>query len=462
MRKVTEKAYEITDAKISFVSLVDKAANLRKFLITKEADGKASFTTYGRIVKTKTDDASHYATGIVYEPMTEDSHGNYMTEEEITKACYWYSENGDKVDLQHSFEPLDGCSVVENWVAKADFNVDGEEVKKGTWLMTVKVADEDIWKGIENGEITGLSMGGIGNYSEEDVDMDSVSKGQKASEKKSLLKQLGAALGFDVVEKGAMAELYEERSKGTLFWNALNALDEVLYSYDNITGRWRYESDEGRVRECLEDFNNIITDILTGSKEDSITKAIEADRPVEKAGKAMSNKNRETLQGIYESLGVFLEAFKDPDPEEEETTDEDEEKDDKDEPETDETKPGGKEIKKEEHDMTKQEVEQIVSAAIEKAMGGGTQQAAGSETAPTEITQEAVEKMVQTAIEKALAPQEQEEQPVTADQVQEMITAAVEKAVEPVLKSRGLPSNLNSDGNVEKAAGEEHYLHGIL
>ncbi len=129
---------------------MDKAANLRKFLITKEADGKASFTTCGRIVKT--DAANHFVTGIVYEPLTEDSHGNYMTEEEITKACYWYSENGDKVDLQHSFEPLDGCSVVENWVAKADFNIDGEEVKKGTWLMTVKVTDGDVWKGIENGK----------------------------------------------------------------------------------------------------------------------------------------------------------------------------------------------------------------------------------------------------------------------------------------------------------------------
>ena len=472
MRKVTNKAYEITDAKISFVSLVDKAANLRKFLITKEADGKASFTTCGRIVKT--DAANHYVTGIVYEPMTEDSHGNYMTEEEIVKACYWYSENGDKVDLQHSFEPLDGCSVVENWVAKADFKVGDEEVKKGTWLMTVKVTDGDVWKGIENGEITGLSMGGIGNYSEEDVELDSVSKGQKTSEKKGLLKQLGAALGFNVVEKGAMAELYEERSKGTLFWDAFNTLQEVLYSYDNITGRWRYESDEGRVRECLEEFNSIITDILTGGKG-SITKAIEADRPVEKAGKAMSNKNRETLQGIYESLGVFLEAFKDPDPEEEkpddeekpegeETTDGDGETDDKGKADKDEKKSGGKEIKKEEHDMTKQEVEQIVSAAIAKAMGGNAQQAQATEgnTAATEITPEAIEKMVQAAVEKALTPQEQEVQPVTAEQVQEMITAAVAKAVDPVLKSKGLPSNLNGDGSVEKAAGEEHYLHGIL
>ena len=65
--------------------------------------------------------------------------------------------------------------------------------------------------------------------------------------------------------------------------------------------------------------------------------------------------------------------------------------------------------------------------------------------------------MVEAAIEKALEPQREV---VTAEQVQEMITAAVAKAVDPVLKSKGLPSNLG--GGVEKSAGEQHYLHGIL
>ena len=74
-----------------------------------------------------------------------------------------------------------------------------------------------------------------------------------------------------------------------------------------------------------------------------------------------------------------------------------------------------------------------------------------------EITPETINAMVEAAIEKALEPQREV---VTAEQVQEMITAAVAKAVDPVLKSKGLPSNLG--GGVEKSAGEQHYLHGIL
>ena len=464
MRTSLRKAYEITDAKIQFVSLVDKAANLRKFLLTKADGGKASFTTYGRIIKA--DAENHYVTGIVYEPMAEDSHGNYMTEAEITKAAYYFAKNGDKVDLQHSFEPLEGATVVETWIAKADFDIGGEAVKKGTWLMTVEVTDESVWDSIEKGDITGFSMGGIGNYSEEDVELDDVTK-QDSSGKKGLFKQLAEALGFKVVEKGAMAELYEERSKGTLFWNAFNSLEEILYTYNPITGRWRYESDEAKVRECLEDFNGIITSILTGGQ--SITKAIQDDRPVEKAGKKMSGKNKETLQGIYESLGAFVKEFDDPEPE----------TDDPDKKKSGEPNDGGEAASsetdkdKEEKEVNKQEVEAIVASAIAKAMGNDLQQKeqpvqgvqeivgavgkAARNTAPETITPESVEKMVREAISKAMTPPEEQ---ISAAQVQEMIGAAVAKAVEPVLKSRGLPSNLG--GTVEKAAGEEHYLHGIL
>lgn len=459
MRKGLKKAYEITDAKIQFVSLVDKAANKRQFLLKKADDGKAAFTTYGRIVKA--DAENHYVTGIVYEPMAEDSHGNFMTEAEITKAAYWFAKNGDKVDLQHSFEPLDGATVVETWIAKADFEIDGEAIRKGTWLMTVEVADESVWEGIEKGEITGFSMGGLGNYSEEDVNLDKVSK-QEASEKKGLLKQIAEALGLSVVEKGEVAELFATRSKGNLFWEAFYALSDTLQHYDPYAGCWQFETDEGKVRECLEDFNAIITDILAG--KETITKAIQTDQPIAKAGKKMSGKNRETLTGIYESLGAFLKEFEEPedDPDDKNTGDDQQEPDSDDKTKTD----------KEDKEVTKQEVEQIVSAAIEKAMGENGQQTtpqaqSGAEVVakdggednhtPAEITPEAIEKMVSEAIAKAMEPQQEA---VTAEQVQEMITAAVAKAVDPVLKSKGLPSNLGS--NVEKAAGEQHYLHGIL
>jgi len=451
-----KKAYEITDAKIQFVSLVDKAANKRKFLLKKEANGRATFTTYGKIVKA--DVENHYVTGIVYEPLTEDSHGNYMTEAEITKAAYHFAKNGNKVDLQHSFEPLEGASVVESWIAKADFDIGGEQIKKGTWLMTVEVADESVWEGIEKGDITGLSMGGLGNYSEEDVDLDTISK----TESKGLFKKLAKALGYEVVEKGEMEDLYEKRSKGSRFWDALNTLENVLRHYNPITDSWEFEEDPGKVAETLEDFNKVITEIVTGGQDASTSLA--QTMPVEKAGRKMSGKNFEALKGIFESLGAFIAAFEDPDSKEAKDDESDTGAGTTDSQQTEQ---------KEDKTVTKSEVEQIVEEAVQKAVATATgtvdpeeekmkeaeaEDPAGSKTVKKaeDITPESISEMVQQAVAKAMEPKEDS---VTLDQVREMITKAVHEAVEPVLKSKGVPTALD----MGRPSGEsQHYLHGIL
>ena len=174
MAKKIEKAYAISNARISFVSLVDKAANKHKFLLTKAENGAANFTSTGRIVKKDSD--SHFVTGIVYEPMAEDTDGNYMTESEITKAAHWFMKNDGDVDLQHCFKKAKGVEVVESYVAKADMEIEGQNIAKGTWLMTMEVTDGDTWEAIEKGDITGFSMGGVGEYSDEDVELEDVEK----------------------------------------------------------------------------------------------------------------------------------------------------------------------------------------------------------------------------------------------------------------------------------------------
>ena len=422
-----QKAIAITDAKISFVSLVDKAANKRNFLITKAEDGQAQFSTYGRIVKT--DVEHHFVTGIVYEPMTEDAHGNFMTEDEITKAAYWFAKNGDGVDLQHSFETLEKADVVESWVAKSDFECNGETVKKGTWLMTVEVTDEDVWDAVQKGEITGFSMGGVGKYDTEDTELENnnvektATPDTQTTERKGIFKKLAAMFGLDVVEKGAMEEEYNQRAKSSNFWTAFYTLEDLLYRYDYSQDRWTFESDEATIRDALADFNKIISDILT---ESSIAKSL----AVEKAGKKLSAKNKESLTSIYNNLGTFLAEVED---------------------------------EQEETEMTKSEIEQMVAEAVAKATEPAAPAAeetpAAPETdAPAEITAESVQKMVDAAIEKALAPKEE----LTADDVNDIVEKAVKKALEPIMKARALPTSIG-DGDAEPVEkGDKHYLTGIL
>ncbi len=439
------KAFAISDARISFVSLVDKAANKRRFLITKAENGTANFASYGRIIKA--DAEHHYVTGIVYEPLVEDTDGNYITEEEITKAAYWYAKNGDKVDVQHSFEALPNACVVENWIAKADFECGGEKITKGTWLMTVEVTDENVWRQIEKGEITGFSMGGVGNYSEEDENLADVNK---SDEKVGLLAKLAGMLG---VEKAAVKNIYSRHKKDKDFWSAWDSLHSVLHSaYDT------FEDNPQKIREALSDFSEIITELLTG--DDNIMKSIakNAPAPLEKSGRKMSDKNKQTLNGIYNSLGEFLKSFDDKEHEDTESNAED-----------------NKETE-EEKELTKTECEAIVSKAVTEKLAAAGITAPETDTEPVakaqegnttassgaELTEDAIVGMVEKAINKALAGGQPAEPPVTPEQVNEMITKAVNQRVNEVLKARSLPSNLNAAAGTVESRPEPHYMHGIL
>lgn len=461
MTRKVKKAKEITDARISFVSLVDKAANKRQFLIVKDEEGKAAFTTYGKIIKT--DSESHFVTGVVYEPMVEDAHGNYMTADEIAKAAYWFAKNGNRVDLQHNFVSADGTAVVESWIAKSDSNIGGADIKEGTWLMTVEITDDDLWQSIEKGEITGLSMGGLGVFSKEDTELS------EASVKKSKGR----------VTKGEVADSYKQVNISSSFWNAFDALRNGLYSYNSYTGVYTYQTDESKIKEALEDFNGIITELLTDASQ-PLTKSLFDCKPtpeagrIEKSGRTLSAKNRAALQNLYDDLGTFLadaDAEKDK-PNGETGTEEDKQQDGEEKgkkPGDDNSAETTKKTKttKEGKTMTKSEAEKLVQDAIAKALGQQTEQttAAVTKAEDEEITPDFVQKAVDAAIKKALGQQEQEqkqEQQLTKADLEGFIEAIVKKSVAEVRGSRANPTNLNDASGIVQKSADQHYLHGIL
>lgn len=430
MPKKIAKAYEISNARINFVSLVNKAANKHQFLIVKADDGNATFQTFGRIVKADTE--SHYVTGIVYEPMVEDSQGNYMTEEEIAKAAHWFMKNEGSVDIQHCFKKADGCEVVESYVAKSDMEIDGQPIKKGTWLMTMEISNADVWDSISKGDITGYSMGGVGAYSLEDVELPV----EKQEEPKGIFKKLAKAMGFEVVEKGAVKNQYNRRIKSDNFYTAWSALSNVLdgEKFNPETGQYEYgyTDDEDVIRAALSDFNDIVTNLLTGNV--SIVKSLEkaakeAPAPIIKAGKSLSSKNLSALKGIHESLGSFLSDFEE-------------------EPENN--------INKEDDTMTHEEVQNIVGEEVKKAME------------PIAKQLEAITKSAEPTTPETATPEMSD---VSADTIAKMVGEEVQKAMEPVtkmleplMKSRSLPGNLNDapGSAVTKSEAEPHYMTGMF
>ncbi len=99
-------------------------------------------------------------TGIVYEPDTIDLQDDYATADEIQEAAHDYMAEAQVVKAMHEGKPL-SIDVVESYIAPLHFNLDdGQLVKKGSWVVVLKVNDEEVWKKVKTGEFTGLSMGG--------------------------------------------------------------------------------------------------------------------------------------------------------------------------------------------------------------------------------------------------------------------------------------------------------------
>lgn len=405
------KATEIMDAKISFVSLVNKAANKRQFLITKAEDGKAQFQTYGSILMSEAE--THYITGVVYEPMVEDAHKNYMTAEEIVKAEKYFSENSGSIDIQHSFEPEDNLSVVESWITKCDCTIGGKAVKKGAWLMTVKVEDDSIWEKVQKGEITGFSMGGVGKYSDEDVDLDDIEKiaddSLCKSERKSLIVKLANAFGYECVKK-SVADDYARHSKQNNFWAAFNALESTLKRYNGYIGEWEYETDVEVIREALEEFSEIMTDILTSN---NIQKAVVDTQPPRKK----------------KSSSVVT------------STEEEEDEDEK-------TNPSGgksnqktsiKHKKTEDKKMEKSELTAIIKSTV------------------SEVIQEVFPS------EELLEKKDKPFSDMTEEEIKDVIKSTVTSEIKKYANARGKATNIDSEEEeVEKSEEPEHYMHGIL
>lgn len=102
------------------------------------------------------------ATYVVLVPDDVDLHGDTYSEEEVRKACHNFNNHCMKANLFHLVE-TDGFVIAESYIAPTDFILDEVFVKKGTWLATLQYLDEDLWEGVKNGDIQGVSIGAVAN-----------------------------------------------------------------------------------------------------------------------------------------------------------------------------------------------------------------------------------------------------------------------------------------------------------
>ncbi len=111
----------------------------------------------------------------------------YFTADTVRKAAeaYMKHQNTNNATLQHE-EKVTGVHTVESWIvedSKNDkSNLYGYELPKGTWFVSMRVNNDEVWERIKSGELKGLSIEGYF------VDkMETLSKEKEPSDEEILL-----------------------------------------------------------------------------------------------------------------------------------------------------------------------------------------------------------------------------------------------------------------------------------
>lgn len=206
MAKVKKKR-QLKDVTVTHVSYVRRGVNKKQFFLAKSICDRAEVEFPVRFfAKQDEESEKKLLYGVVYEPDLEDACGDVMTSDEIEKTAHEFLQFYRNIDTEHNL--LAGAGVVvESYIAPVNFNIGGNEIKAGSWVLVTKANDE-IWEAWKNGDITGYSMFGISRETQ-------VSKGEPIMKSwiKKMLDAVGLSKSFDEV----MANTIDKMSTNPFF-----------------------------------------------------------------------------------------------------------------------------------------------------------------------------------------------------------------------------------------------------
>ena len=89
----------------------------------------------------------------------------YFSDDTVRKASelFLMRSNQNNATIEHA-QKLSGMSVVESWLIEDEVHDKsvkyGFNLPKGTWMISMKVNNEDVWKDVKDGKVKGFSIEG--------------------------------------------------------------------------------------------------------------------------------------------------------------------------------------------------------------------------------------------------------------------------------------------------------------
>lgn len=112
------------------------------------------------IQKAETDKEERMVYGIALEPNEVDTYKHTVTKEEIRQAAHKYLSYNQIRMVGHERVSNSKITLLESYIAPIDLTINGQTIKEGSWVVAMKIHDDEIWAQVKSGKLTGYSIGG--------------------------------------------------------------------------------------------------------------------------------------------------------------------------------------------------------------------------------------------------------------------------------------------------------------
>lgn len=222
---------------------------------------------------------------------TKDEYYIYFSEATIRKASelFLMNANQNNSTLEHS-QKLKGLSVVESWIIEGENDKSknyGFDLPQGTWMISMKVNNDEIWDKVKLGEVKGFSIEGYfadklemslkNNDMEEKVMIEKIKSLIEKSELKNNKVKLGILQDIEkeliTANAGAIKAINLANQAKKPAQDSLQLNKQLLVKFQNFTKQIKdlgilgsqKEVEDGiiKVKENIKSIENLISNLST-------------------------------------------------------------------------------------------------------------------------------------------------------------------------------------------------------
>ena len=199
----------------------------------------------------------------------------YFSEDTVRKASelFLMRSNQNNATYEHERKMLEGMSVVESWIIE-DEKTDksklyGFSLPKGTWMISMKVNNDEVWQKVKDGEVKGFSIEGyfVDKYdmSKNINEMDTIEKLKELIRKH----ENETKLGKHEVELALIDVINAESKKANDIISKVDQLEnEFTIAEKKILDiRKQFNSYKATAKSSTDNLNNGLEKLIQQSKD---------------------------------------------------------------------------------------------------------------------------------------------------------------------------------------------------